>query len=305
MIGLKADEKKQARQKKQKRKEKKMESMVEQEPQYFRSATGDITLNYNVYYMSSIEKIGYFILAFVVGAGVGFLFYGGLAKDKFGDPTILTYVLNFIIMAGCGFGAGKMFLPIRNKQLLEGRKKKLKTQFRDMLEALATSLGAGKNVRDSFSSIYEDLRNQYEEEAFILKELHLINAGLANGFNTEELLADFSKRSGCEDIQDFSDVFEICYRQGGNIKETVRNTCEIIGDKMSVAEEIETTVSGSKNEQYIMLVMPILLIGMIKMSSPDFASNFATTSGVLATTIGIVLFVASYFLGRKLLDIKV
>jgi tight adherence protein B len=292
--------------KEEKSKDKKKSAEEEvKEPQYYRSATGEKTLNYRVYYMSAIEKIGYFLLGFAVGAMVGFLFYGGLAKDEYDDPTLATYILNILIMSVCGFGAGKMFLPIRNKQLLENRQRKLKTQFRDMLEALTTSLGAGSNIRDAFASVYDDMKNQYEEDAFIINELYLINTGLMNGVNLEDLLADFGRRSGCDDIQDFAEVFEICYRQGGNIKETVRNTAEIIGDKMSVAEEIETTVAGSKNEQYIMLIMPVLLVGMIKVSSPDFASNFATTSGVMATTVGIILFVASFFLGKKLLDIKI
>lgn len=302
MIGIKKDEKKQRRKTAAKRKK---DAAPEREPQYYRSVTGDVTLNYNVYYMSAAERIAYFLLAFAVGGAVGYLFYGGLARDEFGDPTAATYILNALLVTVCGFCAGKLYVPVRNRQLLDKRKKKLKTQFRDMLDALATALGAGKNVRDSFVSIYDDMKNQYEDDAFIIKELYLINAGLVNGVNIEDLLSDFARRSGCEDIQDFSDVFEICYRQGGNIRETVRNTCEIIGEKMGVAEEIETTVSGSKNEQYIMLVMPVLLVAMIKASSQDFARNFATPSGVMSTTVGIVMFVVSYFLGKKLLDIQI
>ena len=278
---------------------------VEREPQYYRSVIGDQTLNYKVYYMSALEKIGYFLLAFVIGAAVGYLFYGGLAKNEYGEPTMMTHILNVIVMGVVGFLAGKLFLPVRNQQLLDARQKKLKTQFRDMLDALSTSLGAGSNVRDAFSSIYDDLKNQYEEGAFIINELYIINAGMANGVNAEDLLADFARRSGIEDIADFAEVFEICYRQGGNIKDTVRNSCQIIGDKMSVAEEIETTISGSKNEQYIMLVMPVLLIGMIKLSSPEFGANFATPAGLISTTIGIVMFAAAYFIGKKLMDIKV
>ena len=74
---------------------------------------------------------------------------------------------------------------------------------------------------------------------------------------------------------------------------------------MEIAEEIETTVTGAKSEQYMMLVMPILLIGMIKTMSEDFAANFATPTGIIATTIGIAMFVASYLIGRAVLDIKV
>ncbi len=276
-----------------------------QEPQYYRSASGDRTLNYKVYYMSSLEKLLYFLMAFAVGAGVGLLFYGGIGKDNYGDPTTTTYVLDTLIVLLCGGLAGKFYVPIRNRQILLGRQKKLKQQFRDMLDVLTTALGAGKNVRDAFISTYDDLKNQYDENAFILQELKVILHGQNNGINLEQLLKDFGLRSGCADIKDFAEVFEICYRQGGNIKDTVRNTCSIITDKMSVAEDIETTVTGSKNEQYIMLVMPVVLIAMIKFTSADFGSNFTTAAGLVSTTIGVVMFAASYLLGTKILDIKV
>ena len=71
------------------------------------------------------------------------------------------------------------------------------------------------------------------------------------------------------------------------------------------AEDIETVVTGSKNEQNIMVVMPIILIAMIKMMSEDFARNFTTVTGVIATTIAIGMFIASYFIGRAVLDIKI
>lgn len=278
---------------------------AEKEPQYFKSATNIPTLNYNVYYMSRLEKILYAALAFVVGALVGYLFYGGIGVDQFGEPTALTYLLNTIIMVAAGAAAVKLFLPVRNEQLRAARQNKLKSQFRDMLEAISTSLSAGKNVQESFSTVYADLKNQYEEDAFILQELYVINAGLVNGITIEELLDDFGKRSGCEDIQDFASVFEICYRKGGNIRDTIRNTYDILSDKMAITEEIETVVTGSKSEQSLMLVMPVVLIAMIKFGSPEFAANFVTSSGLAATTIALALFVASYFLGRIVLDIKV
>ena len=275
------------------------------EPQYYKSATNIETLNYRVYIMRTWEKILYAALAFAVGAAVGYLFYGGIGVDEFGDPTTLTYILNTVIMVAVGVVAARMFLPIRNEQLRVARQNKLKSQFRDMLEAVSTSIGAGKNVQDAFASVYADLKNQYEEDAFILKELYVINDGIANGITIEELLDDFGKRSGCEDIQDFASVFEICYRKGGNIRDTVRNTYDIISDKMAIAEDIETVVTGSKSEQNLMLIMPVVLIAMIKLGSPDFGANFVTPSGLASTTVAMILFVASYFIGRVVLDIKV
>lgn len=277
----------------------------EKEPEYYMSATNIQTLNYRVYYMKPIEKILYFIAAFAVGAAIGYLFYGGIGKDEFGNPTAMTWVLNITVSAVAGLAAGLIFLPIRTKQIISKRKKSLKAQFKDMLESLATSLGAGKNVSDSFRSIYDDLKVQYEEDAYILKELEVIMSGMDNNVDIEDVLADFGRRSDIEDIESFANVFKICYRKGGNIKDTIRSTHEILNDKMEIAEDIETVVTGSKNEQNIMLVMPVLLIGMIKMTSADFAANFVTPTGIMATTAAIVLFMAAYFIGKSVLDIKI
>lgn len=275
------------------------------EPQYYLSATNIPTYNYKVYYMSLIEKILYFVLAFAAGAAVGYLFYGGIGKDEFGNPTTLTRVLDLVIPVTIGVVAGIAFLPIRTEQIIENKRRKLNTQFRDMLEALTTSLGAGKNVTDSFRSVYDDLKVQYDDGADILKELEIILSGMANNVDIEDLLLDFGIRSGIEDIYSFANVFKICYRKGGNIKDTIRNTHSILSDKMEINEDIETIVTANKTEQNIMIVMPIGLIGMIKMMSADFAANFVTPAGIIATTIGVVLFVAAYYVGKTVLNIKV
>ena len=221
--------------------------------------------------MSKKEKIFYFLLAFAVGALVGYLFYGGLAKDEFSQPTRLTYILNCTIMLIVGIVAGKVFLPIRTEQILKKRKNMLTRQFRDMLDGLTTSLGAGNNIMDSLYAVRED----------------------------------FGIRSNIDDIKSFAEVFKVSYRKGGNIKDVIQNTYTILNDKMEIREEIETVVTSSKTEQNLMLVMPVALIGVIKSMSPDFAADFATASGVLATTIAIIIFAVAYYVGKKILDIKI
>lgn len=277
----------------------------EMEPQYYLSATNIPTYNYKVYYMKPIEKILYFLLAFAVGAAVGYLFYGGIGKDEFGQPTTLTYVLNIVISSIVGIAAGILYVPIRTKQILNKKRNDLKLQFRELLDALSTSLGSGKNVMDSFKSAYDDLSIIYSEETAILQELAIIIDGIHNNVDVEKSLMDFGIRSGIEDIESFANVFETCYRKGGNIKDVIKNTQQIITEKMEVEMEIQTVVAASANEQTIMTVLPILLIALIKMMSPEFAGNFVTPTGLIATTIAIVMFVAAYFVGKKILAIKI
>lgn len=283
----------------------KKKKQEELEPQYYMSETNIPTYNYKVYYMKRIEKILYFLLAFIVGAAVGYLFYGGIGKDEYGDPTTTTRVLDILIPGIVGLIAGRMFVPVRTKQIIANQKRKINSQFRDMLEALTTSLGAGKNVVDSFIAIYGDLKIQYDEDAYIIKELEVILSGMQNNVDIEDLLLDFGVRSGNDDIYSFANVFKICYRKGGNIKDTIRNTHNILNDKMEINEDIETIVTGNKTEQKIMIAMPIALIAMIKMMSADFAANFTTPTGIISTTIAIIMFVIAYYVGKAVLDIKV
>lgn len=288
-----------------KKEQKKKKNETELEPQYYLSATNMQTLNYKVYYMKPMEKLAYRILAFAVGFAVGFLFYGGIGKDEFDQPTLLTHILNILIPSVVGLICARFIIPIRTNQIIVNRRKKLNSQFRDMLEALSTAIGAGKNVPEAFMAANEDLRVQYAEGSFILNELEIILSGINNNVAIEDILDDFGKRSGIQDIVSFASVFRTCYRKGGNIKDVIRNTTTILSDKMEIREEIESIVSSNKMEQYIMVIIPVGLIAMIKMMSPELGKNFVSGSGIISTTVAIVLFVAAFWLGKQMLDIKI
>lgn len=276
-----------------------------QEPEFYTSATNMQTLNYRVYYMKPLEKILTFLVAFLIGAAVGYLFYGGIGKNEFGQPTKLTRILDITIPTIIGTIAGVLFVPQRVKSIIAKRKKELSLQFRNMLEALTTSLGAGKNITDAFLGVYDDLKMQYEADAYIIRELEVVIAGIHNNITIEDVLEDFGNRSDNEDIKSFANVFKISYRKGGNIKDIIRNTHSILSDKMDIQEDIETIVTSNKMEQNIMAMMPIALIGIIKMMSPEFAANFVTPTGIMSTTFSIIIFIVAYFVGKSVLNIKI
>ncbi|MCR4614910.1 MAG: hypothetical protein K5756_01995 [Clostridiales bacterium] len=276
-----------------------------EEPLFVVSATNQKLLNYKVYRMTSNEKMGYFLLAFIVGAFIGLLFYGGMAQDDFGNPTKWTHIINVAIMILVGTISGKVFLPIRRDQIIAKRKKVLREQFIALLDSLSTSIASGKNVPNAFLAARDDLRIQYPEEAYIIQEVNNILSGIRNNIEVGSMLVDFGERSGIQDIQTFGRVFEIAFAKGANLKEVVRNSNSILSTKIEIEEEINTKVASTKNEQLIMLVMPIVLVSMIKMSGGDFAKNFTTPTGILTTTIAIGFFVVAYFIGRKILAIEV
>ena len=236
---------------------------------------------------------------------IGLIDCAGLRLQEATDATTVTYVLDIIVCVLVGGIAGKMFLPIRTQQIIKKRKNDLKLQFRELLDALATSIGSGKNIVDSFKSAYDDLSIIYNEDASIIKELAIILDGNNNNIEIEKSLMDMGLRSGIDDIVSFANVFETCYRKGGDIKDVIKNTQQIINEKMEVQMDIETIVTSSKNEENVMTVLPIALIALIKLMSPEFSANFVTPVGIISTTIAIVMFVIARKVGQKVLDIKI
>lgn len=277
----------------------------EEKPEYVLALDNTPARNYDVYKMKPLEKAIYFILAFAIGAAVAYLFYGGLGKNQYGEATTKTHVLNIVICTVAGLLAAKLFIPARTKSIIEKRRNELKRQFRVLLDTLTTSIGSGKSVHDSFISAYSDLGIIYAEDDYIMEELQIIKRGLANSIVIEDLLLDFGTRSSIEDIISFAGVFETCSRRGGNMKDIIHSIQQVLGDKMSVEEGITTVLSSSAMEQKIMLIMPVLIVALIKFSDEDFGKKFATSTGIIATTIGVVCFAGSYLLGKMIMKIKV
>lgn len=241
---------------------------------------------YTEYNLNMKQKILCFIVGFLVGTVTGYIFYSNI-------------IVGTIAGVICGFS----YIPIRRRQNIDTQIKKLKIQFKDLLENISTSIGAGKNVVDSFRTAYYDLKNQYSESADMVKEVQNIVTGIDNNINIEELLMDLADRSGVEDIVIFANVFETCYRKGGNIKEVVKSTYQIINDKMEIDMEIETMITSGKTEQKMMLIMPIIFVFILD-TMGGAISGRGTAVSMVSTTVAIVFFALAYFVGKKIMDIK-
>lgn len=273
------------------------------EPQFIPSALNNQMLNYKVYYMSLTEKLLYFLLTFIIGGVVGLVFYGGLFKSD-GEPTTATMVSNIIVFCLVGLIAARFFVPAIRRNLKNKRDKALRKQFMNLLENLSVSLAAGNTLNDSFINAKSDMLNQYSEKDMIIQELSEIISGMDNGHTLEEMMTAFGQRAGNEDIENFANVISNCYRMGGNFKDVIRKTRNIISDKIAIEEEIETKLASNKLQHNAMCLMPIILVGMLKLSSASFAANLSSFLGVVVTTIAIAIFVSSYFWGRKIINIE-
>ena len=100
-------------------------------------------------------------------------------------------------------------------------------------------------------------------------------------------------------------VFAMTFRTGASLKDVVRRTDDIIGEKIEIKEQIRTAVTSNRTQFLAMMIVPVGIVMMLRLMSSSFAESFSTPAGIIANTVAIVIFIISYFMGMKILDVRV
>ncbi len=178
-------------------------------------------------------------------------------------------------------------------------------QFKDLLESLTASYATGKNTLDSFRDAWSDLEQIYGDQSDITRELAILVTGMENNTNIEDLLTNFARRSGLEDVESFADVFRVSLRQGANIKDIIASTRDVINDKIEIEMEIQTILAGNKNELNIMMVMPLVILVSLGGMGSDMTAAANTPVNVVIKLIALGMFYLAYHLGRRFTNIQI
>lgn len=216
---------------------------------------------------------------------------------------VFYHLIVLSIIGGLIVGFVNIFLA--SKRSAENRKKQLRTQFFDMLEALAVAMRAGNPMYKALESARDDLKLIYGEDSDIIIELNIILAKFNNSIPLSDSFLDFAERCGLDDVNSFASIYVTIEGKSSRADEIVKETQGIIADKMAIEMEIETMMTGAKNQGNMMLVMPLLILGVIGYAGAGFMDSlYTTTSGRIVATIGLGMFFFSYYLTKKFSEVK-
>ena len=121
----------------------------------------------------------------------------------------------------------------------------------------------------------------------------------------ERAMDDFAERSGVEEIRNFARILRIAKRSGGALVSIMRHSCDTIGDKIQVKEEILTMTASRRFEQNIMNIAPLLVVVYIDFTNPGFFTVMYTTAvGRIVMTVCLAAYLFSVRLSMKILSIE-
>ena len=137
-------------------------------------------------------------------------------------------------------------------------------------------------------------------------ELVYMEAQLRVGVSVEKLFLDLADRSGVEDIREFARVFAAGKRRGGELDRILTTTVRHMKQKQETEKDIMAEIASRKMEQNIMSLVPLGILLYLKLTSPDYMAVYYTTAaGKVMMTGCLVLYLLSWFWGRRITAISV
>ena len=233
-------------------------------------------MDYKVYQITKKEMFRYAAVYILADVLISLLFY----------RSVLAAV---VFLPGICF----FFREVR-RELAKKRRKQLERGFLVGMRCVSTALTAGYSVENAFTQAYEELQKLYSEKEPVLQEFRRIRVGILLNRTMEELLSDLAQRSGVEDIEIFSEVFETARRTGGDLIAIIRSTTASVSQK------------AKKMEQNIMSLIPCLLIAYVGLASPGFLDvMYQNPAGIAVMSICLGVYVFAFLMGRKIVAIEI
>ena len=188
-----------------------------------------------------------------------------------------------------------------NNDMMEAYLYEMNTQLEQLEEIVLAAENAGSFSQEDVNEIFRIMHTVKGSSAMME-----FNSLMTVSHNIEDLFLDLAKRSGIDDIRTFAHIFEISKRTGGNLMQIMRQSSNIITEKIETKQEMDTVLAEKKMEQKVMAVAPLALMVLLTQSTGDFMEPlFNTFGGRVVCTIALALVIVGFLWGNKLTDIEI
>ncbi len=229
-----------------------------------------------------------------------------LAAGYIGVFTVLYLFYHSVFFSMAGGLLPYVFLHRYSDVLAEKRRVLLTTQFKDLLQSLSASIAASLQISEALEDGMEHVRTIYGDGAPMVVELkHMVKGISENRESDIRLLLDFAERSGCEDIDNFAQVYATCRTMGGDLEKALKSTTDILVDKMNIEREIKTLTAQKKFEGKIISAIPLIVILFLNVCSPDYLTPlYVTAMGRLVMTMALAGIAVAFYMMERLTSIN-
>lgn len=192
-------------------------------------------------------------------AAVAFGFIGVISGQK----PIIT---GGLFLVG-GLGAPRWFIGFYTSR----RQKKFATEFSNAIDVIVRGVKSGLPVNECLKIISTEAPKPVNEEFGMLVE------GIKVGLSMEQSLNRMYERMPLQEVNFFAIVLMIQQQTGGNLAEALGNLSTVLRSRKLMEGKVKALSSEAKASAMIIGALPFLVMGAVKLASPDYLTPLFTT----------------------------
>lgn len=200
------------------------------------------------------------------------------------------------------------YILIRRKKILceQEELRKEKIQFADAIASVAGAMEAGYSIENAFYEAYKDMITMYGKNSKISNDFLYIVNKLKMNISLEQTLREYAEKSNIDEVTNLSDIICITKKSGGNIAKVMKGTKDMIYENEDLQREIEAVISSKKYENTIMQIMPLGMIGYLRLFSPGYMDIcYESMAGRLMMCVILLLYAICIVVSDKMIKIDI
>ena len=173
------------------------------------------------------------------------------------------------------------------------RQKKFVTEFSNAIDVIVRGVKSGLPVNECLKIISR------EAPAPVCDEFHMLTEGMRVGMSLEQSLERMHDRMPIQEVNFFGIVLLIQQKTGGNLAEALGNLSNVLRGRKLMEGKIKALSAEAKASAYIIGSLPFLVMGAVKMASPEYLDPLFTTK-----TGNFILIGAGLWMGMGIMVMK-
>lgn len=196
----------------------------------------------------------------------------GIVLKAFGISVLAMW--GFFDFSVASFGV--LFLVpfdiLRAKKAMERKRVwQLTLAFKDAVLYFRNALIAGYSPENGMREALKGLEQMYHAEHRICTEFRRMISGMELGNSIEKVWLAFGESCAIEDVRQFAEILSVVKRTGGDVSLVLRQTGDILQDKIELKRELYAAVAAKEAEFKIMCVLPYVILIYLKLVAPSLS----------------------------------
>lgn len=247
----------------------------------------NVSKKYNNY---SVNGDGLEIIATKICISIFFSFIYIIYTVTMKNFNIFILVLVWFL----GYYIYNIYISIVNRK----RKKLIEEDLLRAIVIMNNAFKSGYNIIQAVDMVVKDLTGPISEE------FKKISNDLKYGLDVKDVFERFYNRVRIEDIKYITSSLSLLNVTGGNLVGVFTNIENSFTNNKRLKDELNSMTASSKLVYYVLLVMPIFLICVLLMISPDyFVPLISTTIGYFIILLILLLYVSYIVIIKRILKV--